>query len=142
MSRVTLSASPQHSLTGRPQDFLDSLETLRTTHPNNPAAVTSRQNFSRKAARNVLGAYDSKEIKLGIAKLRERITKHFAGEEQEALSRALIGSVFRECERAYEKTLQRIESVIAEFYPPGEGEKTVEVEWGRAEVQAAFKQQR
>lgn len=121
------------------QDFLDSIDALKTAHPNNPAAVTSRQNYSRKAARNVLSSYDSKEIKLGIAKLRERIQKHYAGEENEALSRALIGSVYRECERAYEKTLGRVEAVIAEFYPPSEGEKTVEVDFSRGDVQGGFR---
>lgn len=123
----------------RSQDFLDSISALQSAHPNNPAAVTSRQNYSRKAARSVLAAYDGKEIRLGIAKLKERINKHFSGEEQEALSRALIGSVYKECERAYERVLGRVEAVVREFYPAGEGEKSVEVGFERGDVQAAFR---
>lgn len=47
--------------------------------------------------------------------------------------------VYKECERAYERTMTRLEGVISEFYPLAEGEKTVEMEFSRADVQQAFR---
>lgn len=47
--------------------------------------------------------------------------------------------MYKECERAYEKTLQRTEEVIREFYPSTEGEKVVELEFSRADVQGGFR---
>jgi hypothetical protein len=47
--------------------------------------------------------------------------------------------VFKDCEREYERTMDRLETLIREVYPQTEGEKTVEIEFSRADIQAGFK---
>jgi hypothetical protein len=51
----------------------------------------------------------------------------------------LISLVGKECERSYGNVLERLERLVREFYPPVEGEKSVEIEWGRGDVQAGFR---
>lgn len=112
---------------------------MQTTHPHNPSQITSRPTYSRKAARNVLSSYDSKELRRGIDQLRARIEKHFIHGDEEAKSRELVALVSKECERAYEKTVHRIEEMIRELYPPTEGEKNVEAEFGLTDVHSGFR---
>jgi exocyst complex component 1 len=119
------------------QEFLDSLSSLRSHHPN-PQSIVSRPTYSRKAARAVLSAYDAKEIRRGADQLRSRIEKHFGHGEDESKSRELVVLVWKECERAYERTLERVNEMIRELYPPLEGEKAVEAGFTAAEVKSAF----
>ena len=104
------------------QEFLDSISSTQESNPN-PSSITSRPSFSRKAARNLLSQYDSKEIRRGIDQLRARVEKHFGHSDDEAISRALVALVCKECEKAYEATIVRTEEVIKELYPNAEGEK-------------------
>lgn len=121
------------------KEFLDSIDSVKASHPNNPASVTSRPSFSRKSARNVLSQYDTKEVRRGIDQLRARIEKHFGVGDDEAICRALVALVGKECEKAYETTITRVEDIIRELYPNVEGEKSVELEFSRADVQAGFR---
>lgn len=121
------------------QDFLDSAESILNTNPSNPNAVSSRPSYSRKAMRTVLSQHDSKEVRRGIDTLRKRIEKHFGEADEEAISRELVGYVCKECERAYERVLERTEKLVHEVYAPVEGEKNVEVEFSKADVAGGFR---
>lgn len=112
---------------------------MKESHSHNPALITSRPTYSRKAARNLLSQYDVKEVKRGIDQLRGRIDKHFGHGDDESISRTLVVLVCRECEAAYDGTLGRVDAMIREFYPNAEGEKAVECEFSRADVQAGFR---
>lgn len=120
------------------QDFLDSIESLLTSTPN-PSTIASRPSYSRKAARSTLAPYDGKEIRRGIDTLRKRIEKHFGDADDEPISRNLVALVGKECERAYERVVERFEKVIREVYPASEGEKSVEVDFTREDVRAGFR---
>lgn len=89
--------------------------------------------------RNVIALYDGKEIRRSIDTLRRRIDKHFGEADEEALARTLVDFVCKECERKYELVLERTERLVNEVYPPTEGEKTVEIGFSRADVQAGFR---
>lgn len=121
------------------KDFLDQIEAVIPFHPTNPAAIASRPSTSRKAARNIFSQHDSKEIRRGIETLRKRIEKHFGDADEEMLSRNLVNFVCKECERGYERILERAENIIRVVYPNVEGEKAVEIEFSRADVQAGFR---
>ncbi len=120
------------------QEFLDSIDSMKRAHPQNPASVTSRPTYSRKAARNVVSQYDNKEVRRGIDQLRGRIEKHFGHGDDEMKSRELVSLVCKECEKAYDRTLGRIEDMISELYPPIEGEKSVEPGFSKADVHSGF----
>ncbi|KAF2719191.1 hypothetical protein K431DRAFT_314290 [Polychaeton citri CBS 116435] len=123
---------------GKILDWLDTTDSLlRTSSSDMPLA--SRQNYSRKAVRNLLSQYDGKEIRRGIDTLRKRIEKHFGDADEESISRNLVGLVCKECETAYEKTLDRLETLRRENYPSAEGEKSVEIGFEKADVQAGFR---
>lgn len=83
--------------------------------------------------------YDNKEIRRGIDTLRKRIEKHFGDADEEVISRVLVALVGKECERAYERTIDRMERLVKEVWPSVEGEKAVEVEFAREDVRSAFK---
>ena len=87
----------------------------------------------------MLSQFDSKEVSKGIDTLRRRIEKHFGDADEEALSRGLVGFVCKECERTYERVLDRIDTLIKTVYPPSEGEKDVAIEFSRSDVQAGFR---
>ena len=112
---------------------------MKESHPHNPSSITSRPTYSRKAARNLLSQWDGKELRRGIDQLKTRIDKHFGHGDDEAKCRELVSLVCKECERAYEKTFTRIEDMIGELYPNLEGEKSVEMEFSRADMQAGFR---
>ncbi|KAK0944801.1 hypothetical protein LTR29_003614 [Friedmanniomyces endolithicus] len=124
---------------GKLLDFLDSTESLLALHPTNPLSLATRPSSSRKTARNLFAQYDVKEIRRGVDTLRKRIEKHFGDADEEVISRNLVALVGKECERAYERTIERMERLVREVWPPGEGEKGVEVEFGREDVRGAFK---
>ncbi|EMC99941.1 hypothetical protein BAUCODRAFT_356102 [Baudoinia panamericana UAMH 10762] len=119
-------------------DFLDSIDSQFASHPN-PAAIASRPTFSRKAARSTFSSYDSKRVREGIETLKKRIEKHFGEADEEQLSRNLVALVCGECEKVYERTIERMENAVRSIWPPTEGEKGVEVEMSREDVRAAFK---
>jgi hypothetical protein len=54
-------------------------------------------------------------------------------------SRNLVGFVCAEAQKCYEGTLERAERVFGLIYPSVEGEKVVEVEWGREDVKNSFR---
>ena len=112
---------------------------MKESHTSNPASIASRPTYSRKAARNTLSQYDSKEVHRGIVGLRARVEKHFGQGDEEHLCRALVALVCRECERAYDRTLTRVESMIHDLYPDTEGEKPVECAFSKSDVQAGFR---
>ena len=112
---------------------------MKESHPHNPSSITSRPTYSRKAARSLLSQTDSKELRRGIDQLRARIEKHFGHGDDEAKCRELVSLVCKECERAYEKTITRIEDIIRELYPNVEGEKPVELDFSKADVQSGFR---
>ncbi|TKA26836.1 hypothetical protein B0A50_04282 [Salinomyces thailandicus] len=124
---------------GKLLDFLDSTESLLATHPSNPTAIASRPSYSRKAARNLLSQYDSKEVRRGIDTLRKRIEKHFGDADEEAISTKLVTLVCTHCEGAYERAMDRMDKIIRAIYPPTEGEKSVELDFSKSDVQAGFR---
>ncbi|KAK3105522.1 hypothetical protein LTR53_018270 [Teratosphaeriaceae sp. CCFEE 6253] len=124
---------------GKLLDCLDTAESLLTSHPTTPTAIASRPTYSRKTARNLFAQYDGKEIRRGVETLRKRVEKHFGDADEEVLSRQLVGLVGKECERAYERTIERMERLVTLVWPVVEGEKGVEVEFTREDVRAAFK---
>lgn len=89
--------------------------------------------------RTVLSQHDSKEVRRGIDTLRKRIEKHFGEADEEAISRTLVGYVCKECERGYERVLDRTENLVRDVYPPMEGEKNVEIDFSRSDVAAGFR---
>nr|POE64977.1 hypothetical protein CFP56_65935 [Quercus suber] len=121
------------------QDFLDSTESLLTSHPTNPQAVSQRPSYSRKVARTLFAQYDGKEVRRGIDTLRKRIEKHFGDGDEEQLSRGLVAFVCKECERGYDRALERTERIIREIYPPTEGEKNVELPFDKTDIAAGFR---
>lgn len=87
----------------------------------------------------MLSQHDSKEFRRGIDTLRKRIDKHFGEADEEALSRQLVTYVCKDCERAYDKVLERTEKLVREVYPPTEGEKDVVIDFSRNDVAAGFR---
>jgi hypothetical protein len=77
----------------------------------------------------------------GIVTLKRRIEKHFGEIEGESAmtSRNLVGFVCAEAQKCYEGTLERAERVLGAVYPNVEGEKVVEIEWGREDVRSGFR---
>lgn len=59
--------------------------------------------------------------------------------DDEAICRALVALMCKECEKAYEATITRTEEALRELYPNVEGEKAVELDFARADVQAGFR---
>lgn len=121
------------------QEFLESVDSIQAAQPNNPQAATSRPSYNRRAMRHLLSLHDSKELRRGIETLRRRIEKHFGEGDEEQLARSLIALVNKECERSYERVLERIERLVRDAYPPTDGEKTVEIDFTRADIQAGFR---
>ena len=89
--------------------------------------------------RHLLSLHDGKELRRGIETLRRRIEKHFGDGDEEQLARSLITLVNKECERSYERVLERIERLVRDAYPPADGEKNVEIDFTRADIQAGFR---
>jgi hypothetical protein len=125
-----------------PQDFLDSLDSQLATNPSNPTAIASRTTSSRKTCRHFLADhYNAKEVRKGIDTLRRRIEKHFGDVEGESanVSRNLVGFVCAEAQKCYEGTLERTERLMGAIYPNTEGEKNVEVDFGRDDIKSGFR---
>ncbi|EME89300.1 uncharacterized protein MYCFIDRAFT_104310, partial [Pseudocercospora fijiensis CIRAD86] len=125
---------------GKLLDFLESAESILSSNPGNPASLSSRPTYSRKALRTVMAQYDSKEVRRGIDTLRKRIEKHFGDADEEQISRGLVNFVCKECERNYERVLERTETLVRDVYPPNqEGEKDVIIDFSKSEIQAGFR---
>ncbi|KAK3648394.1 hypothetical protein LTR56_007511 [Elasticomyces elasticus] len=124
---------------GKLSDFVESTESLLTLHPTNPLSIASGHTNNRKQARNMFSQYDSKEIRRGAETLRKRVEKHFGDADEEVISRGLVALVGKECERAYEQMIDRMEKLIKDIWPPTEGEKPVEVDFTKEDVRSAFK---
>ncbi|WPG98535.1 exocyst complex component sec3 [Acrodontium crateriforme] len=125
---------------GKLIDFLDSAEALLTQHPTNPTSIASRPSYNRKAMRNILKNLDSNTVSKGIDQLRTRVRKHFG--ELEGVgsgTKQITQLVLTECERGYERTMDRTEKLVQLVYPPTEGEKNADLEFSRADVQGWFK---
>lgn len=120
------------------QDFIESTESAIASAPS-PTVVSSRPSHSRKAARNLLSQYDAKEVRKGIDTLRKRIEKHFGDADDEAIARNLVSFVCKECERKYDSVIDRMQKIIADVYPLSEGEKPVELEFTKGDVQTGFR---
>lgn len=104
-----------------------------------PATIATKPSYSRKAVRGILAQFDGKEVRRGIDTLRRRIEKHFVDGDEEALARSLVALVTKECERSYEKNMDRAEKLMAVVYPPAEGDKNVELEFTREDIRSAFR---
>ncbi|EME49313.1 hypothetical protein DOTSEDRAFT_68176 [Dothistroma septosporum NZE10] len=126
---------------GKLLDFLESTESILGSNNNNPTAVSSRPSYSRKTLRHLLSErYDGKTVRRDIDTLRKRIEKHFGdAEDSEAVSRNLVGFVSQECEKEYERVLDRTESLKQQVYPDMEGEKEVIIDFSKADISAAFR---
>lgn len=99
--------------------------------------IAARPSYSRSAAKKLVQAHDSKEIRRSIETLRKRIEKHFGESDEEQLSRQLVTMVCKECERRYEQILDRLQRVCKELYK--EEEKSVVIEWSKEDIKAGFK---
>lgn len=100
-------------------------------------SIAARPLYSRSSAKKMLAAHDSKEVRRGIETLRKRIEKHLGESDEEQLSRELIALVYKECERRYEKILDRLQRVCGELYK--EEEKRVVIEFTKEDIRSAFK---
>lgn len=89
--------------------------------------------------RTLLSTHDSKEVRRGVDTLRKRIEKHFGEADDEQLSRGLVAFVCKECERNFERVLERLEKLVEEVYPRTEGEKDVVIDFTRADIRAGFR---
>jgi hypothetical protein len=80
-------------------------------------------------------------VRKGIDTLRRRIEKHFGDVEGESanVSRNLVGFVCAEAQKCYEGTLERTERLMAAVYPNAEGEKNVEIDFGREDIKSGFR---
>ncbi len=119
---------------GKLLDFIESTETLLRANPDSPTSIASRASHSRSAFKKLLAAYDIKEIRRGIETLKKRVEKHFGDADDVSLSRGLVAKVLRECEIRYLGVGDRTAKVVKDVY-----EGSLEVEWRREDVVAAFK---
>ncbi|KAI5370598.1 putative exocyst complex component Sec3 [Septoria linicola] len=124
---------------GKLLDFLESAESILATQSGNPSALAARPSYSRKTMRTLLSTHDGKEVRRGIDTLRKRIDKHFGEADEEQLSRGLVTFVCKECERNYDKVLERLEKLVEEVYSRTEGEKDVVIDFTKADIQAGFR---
>ena len=119
---------------GKLLDFLESTETLVKNNPQ-PASIATRASHSRSVFKKILSSYDAKEIKRGVETLKKRVEKHFGeGDDSPGLSKQLVVKVLMECEGRYADVTNRVERVLKEVY-----EGSLEVEWRREDVSAAFR---
>ena len=120
---------------GKLLDYLESTESLVRSNPNAPAVIATRASHSRSTFKKILSNYDAKEIRRGIETLKKRVEKHFGeGDDTAGLSRELVIKVCKECEAKYLEVGDRVHRVVKEVY-----EGSLEVEWRREDVVAAFR---
>jgi len=100
-------------------------------------SAAAQPSHTRSTAKKLLASHDSKEIRRSIDALRKRIEKHFGESDEEQLSRQLIASVTKECERRYEQILDRLQALCKELYK--EEEKRVDIDWTKEDIRAGFR---
>ncbi|KAL8956981.1 MAG: hypothetical protein Q9193_005632 [Seirophora villosa] len=121
---------------GKLLDFLESAETqLKDLQQDQqPQIVATRASHSRSVFKKVLATYDCREIRKGIDALKKRVEKHFGEADDVSLSRGLVASVLRECERRYVGVGERTRRLVRDVY-----EGSVEVDWRDEDVVGAFR---
>ena len=118
---------------GKLLDFIESTESLLLSTSSAPSIAT-RASHSRSTFKKLLSTYDAKEIRRGIETLRKRVEKHFGDADDPGLSRGLVQKVIKECESRYYIVGDRAGRIVHEVY-----EGSLEVEWKREDVGAAFR---
>lgn len=73
-------------------------------------------------------------MRKGIEALKKRVDKHFGDADDPSISRDLVFKVLKACEKSYLDVGERVQRINQDVY---QGE--VEVDWGAAEVQGAFR---
>ncbi|KAL8914723.1 MAG: hypothetical protein Q9171_000736 [Xanthocarpia ochracea] len=121
---------------GKLLDFIESAETQMTNlQPDqSPQLIATRASHSRSVFKKVLSIYDSKEMRKGIDTLKKRVEKHFGEADDVSLSRGLVNTVLRECEKKYLGVGERTRRLVRDVY-----EGSVELEWRDEDVVAAFR---
>lgn len=120
---------------GKLLDFLESTESLILSNPASAPAIATRASHSRSIFKKILSSHDAKEIRRGIETLKKRVEKHFGeGDDNAQLSRELVTKMLKECESRYLDVGNRAERVVRDVY-----EGSLEVEWRRDDVIAAFR---
>ncbi|KAL8710745.1 MAG: hypothetical protein Q9220_004763 [cf. Caloplaca sp. 1 TL-2023] len=124
---------------GKLLDFIESAETqlslLSASGGESPQVIATRASHSRSVFKKVLSAYDSREIRKGIDALKKRVEKHFGeADDNLAISRGLVATVLRECERGYLGVGERTRGLVRDVY-----EGMLEVEWRDEDVGGAFR---
>ncbi|KZZ97820.1 Exocyst complex, component Exoc1 [Ascosphaera apis ARSEF 7405] len=116
---------------GKLLDFIESTESLmQTITPHQE--IATRPSHSRHMAKKVMFYLDSKEIRRGIEVLKKRVEKHF-GDEDQTLSRDLVGKVLKECEAAYMKAHDRISYINEAVY-----DNSIEIAWTKEDAITMF----
>lgn len=118
---------------GKLLDFLESTESLLLASTS-ALSVATRASHSRSTFKKLLSTYDTKEIRRGIETLRKRVEKHFGDADDPGLSRGLVQKVLKECENRYYSVGDRAARIVQDVY-----EGSLEVEWKREDVSAAFR---
>ncbi len=118
---------------GKLLDYLESTESLLLSSTSAPSIAT-RASHSRSTFKKLLSTYDTKEIRRGIETLRKRVEKHFGDADDPGLSRGLVLKVQKECENRYYSVGDRAARIVQDVY-----EGSLEVEWKREDVSAAFR---
>lgn len=119
---------------GKLLDFIESTESLLRAHPDNPTSIATRASHSRSTFKKLLSTHDAKEIRRGIETLKKRVEKHIGDADDLNLSRGLVAKVLRECEIRYLGVGERVARVVKDVY-----EGSLEIEWRKEDVVAAFK---
>lgn len=123
---------------GKLLDFVESVESILSTSASARATPTSvpttHPSHSRSIFKKVLAANTAKDIRKGVDALRLRIEKHFGDSDEPALSQRLVTRIMEDCERRYADVAERTRRIAQDVY-----EGSVEVEFSRSDVQAAFR---
>ncbi|KAI4284463.1 MAG: hypothetical protein L6R35_004911, partial [Caloplaca aegaea] len=121
---------------GKLLDFVESVETqLKELQQDQQGQIiATRASHSRSVFKKVLATYDAKEIRKGIDALKKRVEKHFGEADDVSLSRGLVTTVLKECERRYVGVGERTRRLVRDVY-----EGSVEVEWRDEDVVSAFR---
>ncbi|KAM3075544.1 hypothetical protein ACMFMG_007686 [Clarireedia jacksonii] len=121
---------------GKLLDFLESTESLMLSRQpgDSMAKISAMPSHSKITCKKILAGYDAKEIRKGIETLKKRVEKHFSDADDPGLSRELVAKVNAQCEKYYDRVMERILTIGRDIY---DGE--VVVEWTKADVAAAFR---
>ena len=112
------------------QDFFDGVERTLQTSPADEIPVHA--SFSRSALKKVLKDIGAKDMRKAVDAMAKRVDKHFADEEEDAASTALVQTVWREVTNELKREAGRAQELIGKVYPDAGG-----IEFGANEVEAA-----